>query len=196
MSKSTVHRIWQAFGCSGNPQKHFRLSTDPCRRKGTGYCRAVLKCFGNAIVLCVDECQIQALERSQPILPIGLGYVEGVTHDYLRHGTTTLFAALDTAQGEVITQCRKRHRHQGYLGFFREIEKNVPKTVDVHIIVDNYATHKHPRVKRWFAARPRFHVHYTPNVCFVVEPSGDLVQSHHPAGDSSWNVSQRQGTGR
>jgi len=111
----------------------------------------------------VDEkSQIQALERSQPILPIGLGYVEGVTHDYLRHGTRTLFAALDRAQGKVITQCRKRHRHQEDLGFLQEIEQNVPKTLDVHIIVDNYATHKHPRVKRWFAARPRFHVHFTP----------------------------------
>jgi len=85
-----------------------------------------------------------------------------VIHDYRRHGTTTLLAALDTAKGKVLTQCRHRHRHQEYLGFLREIEKNVPETLDVHIIVDNYATHKHPRVKRWFAARPRFHAHFTP----------------------------------
>ena len=84
------------------------------------------------------------------------------THDYRRHGTTTLFAALDMAKGRVLTQCRQRHRHQEYLGFLKEIEKNVPETLEVHIIVDNYATHKHPRVKRWFAARPRFHVHFTP----------------------------------
>jgi transposase len=117
----------------------------------------------NAVVLCVDEkSQIQALERTQPMLPMGLGYVEGVTHDYRRHGTTTLFAALDTTKGKVLTQCRPRHRHQEYLGFLREIEKNVAETLDVHIIVDNYATHKHPRVKRWLAARPRFHVHFTP----------------------------------
>src|ERR1700694_1445332 len=96
------------------------------------------------------------------MLPMGLGYVEGVTHDYRRHGTTTLFAALDTAKGKVLTQCRPRHRHQEYLGFLREIEKNVPEALDVHIIVDNYATHKHARVKRWLAARPRFHVHFTP----------------------------------
>jgi len=115
------------------------------------------------VVLCVDEkSQIQALERTQPMLPMGLGYVEGVTHDYRRHGTTTLFAALDTAKGKVITQCRQRHRHQEYLDFLKEIEKNVPETLDMHIIVDNYATHKHPRVKRWLAARPRFHVHFTP----------------------------------
>jgi putative transposase len=105
---------------------------------------------------------VEALERTQPMLPLGLGYVEGVTHDYRRHGTTTLFAALDTANGKVLTQCRPRHRHQEYLGFLREIEKNVPKNLEVHVIVDNYATHKHLRVKRWFAARPRFHVHFTP----------------------------------
>ena len=109
-----------------------------------------------------EKSQIQALERTQPLLPMGLGYVEGVTHDYRRHGTTTLFAALDTAKGKVLTQCRQRHRHQEYLDFLREIEKNVPECLEVHIIVDNYATHKHPRVKRWFAARPRFHVHFTP----------------------------------
>ena len=96
------------------------------------------------------------------MLPLGLGYVEGVTHDYRRHGTTTLFAALDTAHGKVLTPCRQRHRHQEYLGFLREIEKNVPQNLQVHVIVDNYATHKHLRVKRWFAARPRLHVHFTP----------------------------------
>src|SRR5438552_12122435 len=98
----------------------------------------------------------------RPMLPLGLGYVEGVTHDYRRHGTTTLFAALDTANGKVLAKCRPRHRHQEYLSFLREIEKNVPKNLEVHIIVDNYATHKHLRVKRWFATRPRFHVHFTP----------------------------------
>jgi putative transposase len=87
------------------------------------------------------------------MLPLGLGYVEGVTHDYRRHATTTLFAALDTANDKVLTQCRPRHRHQEYLGFLREIENNVPKNLEVHVIVDNYATHKHRRVKRWFAAR-------------------------------------------
>ena len=114
-------------------------------------------------MLCVDEkSQIQALERTQPMLPIGLGYVEGVTHDYRRHGTTTLFAALDTANGTVLTQCRQRHRHQEYLDFLRQIDRNVPPDLDVHVIVDNYATHKHPRAKRWLATRPRFHVHFTP----------------------------------
>jgi len=164
VSKSTVHRIWQAFGLEPHRQKHFKLSTDPFFvEKVRDIVGLYLHPPENAVVLCVDEkSQIQALERTQPLLPMGLGYVEGVTHDYRRHGTTTLFAALDMAKGKVIAQCRQRHRHQDYLSFLTEIEKNVPKTLDVHIIVDNYVTHKHRRVKRWFATRPRFHVHFTP----------------------------------
>jgi putative transposase len=164
LSKSTVHRIWQAFGLQPHRQKQFKLSTDPFFvEKVRDIVGLYLNPPEDAMVLCVDEkSQIQALERTQPLLPMGLGYVEGVTHNYLRHGTTTLFAALDTAQGKVITQCRTRHRHQEYLEFLNKIEKNVPKSLQVHIIVDNYATHKHARVKRWLAARPRFHVHFTP----------------------------------
>lgn len=164
VSKSTVHRIWQAFGLQPHRQKQFKLSTDPFFvEKVRDIVGLYLNPPENAVVLCVDEkSQIQALERTQPLLPMGLGYVEGVTHDYRRHGTTTLFAALDTAQGTVLTQCRKRHRHQEYLDFLRQIENNVPSRLDVHVIVDNYGTHKHPRVKRWLAARPRFHVHFTP----------------------------------
>src|SRR3990172_3321022 len=164
LSKSTVHRIWQAFGLEPHRQKHFKLSTDPFFvEKVRDIVGLYLNPPENAVVLCVDEkSQIQALERTQPMLPMGIGYVEGVTHDYRRHGTTTLFAALDTAKGTVIAQCRQRHLHQEYLGFLRQIEKNVPAELDVHVIVDNYATHKHPRVKRWFAARPRYHVHFTP----------------------------------
>jgi putative transposase len=93
---------------------------------------------------------------------MGVGYMEGVTHDYLRHGTTTLFAALNVSTGEVIGQCKQRHRHTEYLDFLRHIDVQVPSTLDVHIVVDNYTTHKHPKVKRWIAARPRFHVHFTP----------------------------------
>ena len=164
ISKSTVHRIWQAFGLQPHRQKHFKLSGDPFFvEKVRDIVGLYLNPPENAVVLCVDEKSgIQALERTQPMLPLGLGYVEGVTHDYQRHGTTTLFAALDTANGKVLAQCRPRHRHQDYLSFLREIEKNVPKNLAVHIIVDNYATHKHLRVKRWFATRPRFHVHFTP----------------------------------
>jgi putative transposase len=159
-----VHRIWHGFGLEPHRQRHFKLSTDPFFvEKVRDIVGLYLNPPDNAVVLCVDEkSQIQALERSQPMLPIGLGYVEGVTHDYLRHGTTTLLAALDTAQGTVLMQCRKRHRHQEYLDFLRGIDKNMPATLDVHIIVDNYATHKHARVKRWLAERPRFQVHFTP----------------------------------
>jgi putative transposase len=164
VSKSTVHRIWQAFGLQPHRQKQCKLSSDPFFvEKVRDIVGLYLNPPENAVVLCVDEKSgIQALQRTQPMLPLGLGYVEGVTHDYRRHGTTTLFAALDTANGKVLTPCRQRHRHQEYLGFLREIEKNVPKNLQVHVIVDNYATHKHLRVKRWFAARPRFHVHFTP----------------------------------
>ena len=164
LSKSTVHRIWRAFGLEPHRQRHFKLSTDPFFvEKVRDIVGLYLNPPENAVVLCVDEkSQIQALERTQPMLPIGLGYVEGVTHDYRRHGTTTLFAALDTANGTVLTQCRQRHRHQEYLDFLRQIDRNVPPDLDVHVIVDNYATHKHPRVKRWLATRPRFHVHFTP----------------------------------
>jgi len=145
-------------------QKYFKLSSDPFFvEKVRDIVGLYLNPTENAVVLCVDEKSgIQALERTQPMLPLGLGYVEGVTHDYRRHGTTTLFAALDTANGKVLTKCRSRHRHQEYLSFLREIEKNVPRNLEVHIIVDNYATHKHLRVRRWFATRPRFHVHFTP----------------------------------
>ena len=151
----------------------------------------------NAVVLCVDEKSgIQALERTQPMLPLGLGYVEGMTHDYRRHGTTTLFAALDTANGKVLAQCRPRHRHQEYLSFLREIERNVPRNLDVHIIVDNYATHK-------ASASPALVCHATPlpcalypDLCILAESGGDLVQSHHATGHSPGNLRQREGTCR
>jgi transposase len=164
LSKSTVHRIWQAFGLQPHRQRHFKLSNDPFFiEKVRDIVGLYLHPPENAVVLCVDEkSQIQALERTQPMLPMGLGYVEGVTHDYRRHGTTTLFVALDTTKGTVISRCRQRHRHQEYLDFLREIDQNVPEELGVHVIVDNYSTHKHPRVKRWLAARPRFHVHFTP----------------------------------
>ncbi len=164
LSKSTVHRVWQAFGLQPHRQKHFKLSTDPFFvEKVRDVVGLYLNPPDHAIVLGVDEkSQIQALDRTQPILPLGLGYVEGVTHDYVRHGTTTLFAALDIASGQVLAQCKRRHRHQEFLQFLRYIEASVPQALDVHLIVDNYSTHKHAKVRRWLAARPRFHVHYTP----------------------------------
>ena len=112
--------------------------------------------------MCRRKSQCQALERTQPALPMGLGYLQGYTHDYLRHGTTTLFAALDVATGSVMAQCKKRHRHQEFLQFLRHIDANVPSDLEVHLVVDNYATHKHPKVRLWMARNPRFHFHFTP----------------------------------
>lgn len=164
LSKSTVQRVWSAFDVQPHRQKHFKLSTDPFfAEKVRDIVGLYLAPPTHALVLCVDEkSQIQALDRTQPLLPMGLGYVEGVTHDYIRHGTTTLFAALDIATGKVLTQCKPRHRHQEFLQFLKHIEANIPPHLDVHLIVDNYATHKHGKVKRWLAARPRYHLHFTP----------------------------------
>jgi len=164
VSHQTIQRIWNAFGLQPHRQRHFKISTDPFFVEKV---RDIVGLYLNppekALVLCVDEkSQIQALDRSQPILPKGLGYVEGVTHDYIRHGTTTLFAALDIATGQVLTQCKHRHRHQEYLNFLKYIDANVPKGMDIHLIVDNYSTHKHRRVKQWLASHPRYHVHFTP----------------------------------
>jgi putative transposase len=164
MSRPTVHRIWNAFGLQPHRQRHFKLSTDSFFvEKVRDIVGLYLYPPDKAMVLCVDEkSQIQALDRTQPLLPIGLGYVEGITHDYRRHGTTTLFAALDIATGQVLTRCKTRHRHQEYLGFLKQIESNVPQDLAVHLVVDNYGTHKHPTIKRWLAMHDRFQVHYTP----------------------------------
>ncbi len=164
LSKSTVQRVWRAFGLQPHRQKHFKLSNDPFFvEKVRDIVGLYLNPPDNAMVLCIDEkSQIQALERTQPILPLGLGYVEGVTHSYTRHGTTTLFAALNIASGKVLTQCKPRHRNREFLQFLKHIDKNVPKDLDIHLVVDNYGTHKHQNVKRWLTSRKRYHVHYTP----------------------------------
>jgi putative transposase len=164
ISKSSVHRYFELFGLKPHLNESFKLSTDPFFvEKLRDVVGLYLNPPANALLLSVDEkSQCQALERTQPMLPLGLGYVEGVTHDYKRHGTTTLFAALDVLHGTVIAQCEPRHRPQEFLGFLRTIEANVPQHLDIHLIVDNYSTHKHARVKAWLAARPRWHVHFTP----------------------------------
>ena len=164
VGKSTVQRWFALFGVKPHLAKTFKLSTDPLFIEKV---RAVVGLYLNppesAMVLCVDEkSQIQALNRTQPALPMGLGYVEGYTRDYVRHGTTTLFAALDIATGKVLAQCRKRHRHEEFIDFLRLIDREVPTELDVHLVLDNYATHKHAKVKRWLVARPRFHLHFTP----------------------------------
>jgi putative transposase len=164
LSRPTVHRIWNAFGLQPHRQRSFKLSSDPFFiEKVRDIVGLYLNPPDKAMVLCVDEkSQIQALDRTQPLLPMGLGYVEGVTHDYVRHGTTTLFAALDIATGHVLTRFKSRHRHQEYLGFLKHVDANVPQDLDIHLVVDNYSTHKHSTVKRWLAAHPRYQIHYTP----------------------------------
>jgi len=164
ISKSTVHRLFQAFAVQPHRSRSFKLSTDPFFiEKVRDIVGLYLNPPDHALVLCVDEkSQIQALNRTQPVLPMGLGYVEGVTHDYVRHGTTTLFAALDIATGTMFADCKARHRHQEFLAFLRDLDACIPRDLDVHLVVDNYATHKHGKVRTWLARRPRFHIHYTP----------------------------------
>ncbi len=164
LSQTAVSRIWRAFGLQPHRQETFKLSTDPLFvekvRDIVGlYLAPPLK----AMVLCVDEkSQIQALDRTQPILPLAPGIPERRTHDYVRHGTTTLFAALDIATGEVIGELHRRHRSAEFLQFLRTIDTNVPAQLDIHLVMDNYGTHKTPAIKAWFARHPRFHVHFTP----------------------------------
>ncbi len=164
VSQSTVSRVWRAFNLQPHRVKTFRLSNDPLFVEKV---RDIVGLYMNppthAVVLCVDEkSQIQALERSQPLLPMRPGQPERRTHDYLRHGTTTLFAALDVATGEVIGECYSRHRSREFLRFLKTIDEEVPDGLDVHLILDNYSTHKTLSVQRWLARHPRFHVHYTP----------------------------------
>lgn len=164
LSKSTVHRFFQLFGLQPHRTRSFKLSTDPFFvDKLHDIVGLYLNPPDKALVLCVDEkSQVQALERTQPLLPMGFGYVEGVTHDYKRHGTTTLFAALNLLDGSVLAQCKPRHRHQEFLSFLRHIEANLPAELDIHLVADNYATHKHPKVRTWLAHRRRWHLHFTP----------------------------------
>ncbi len=164
VSQSTVSRAWRAFGLQPHRVETFKLATDPLFIDKV---RDIVGLYLNpptkAMVLCVDEkSQIQALDRTQPLLPLAPGIAERRTHDYKRHGTTSLFAALDLASGRVIGELHRRHRSKEFLTFLRTIEANVPATLDVHLILDNYGTHKTPSVKAWFARHPRFHVHFTP----------------------------------
>ena len=161
---STIHRIWRAFGLQPHRSETFKLSSDPFFvEKVRDIVGLYLAPPERALVLCVDEkSQIQALDRSQPLFPMCPGQAERRSHDYVRHGTLSLFAALDTASGEVIGQCFKRHRAKEFKAFLKRIEANVPNDLDIHIVMDNVATHKTPEIKAWFAKRPRWHVHFTP----------------------------------
>lgn len=164
VSISSVQRIWRAFGLQPHRLETFKLSTDP---DFVAKVRDVVGLYvsppEHAIVLCVDEkSQIQALDRTQPLLPMRPGQPARRSHDYKRHGTTSLFAALDIATGQVIGKCFPRHRAAEFRKFLDEIEANVPADLDVHLVMDNYATHKTPLIRAWLAKRPRWHVHLTP----------------------------------
>lgn len=164
LSQSTVSRVWRAFGLQPHRSETFKLSTDPLFIDKV---RDIVGLYLNpptkALVLCVDEkSQIQALDRTQPVLPLAPGIPQRRTHDYMRHGTTTLFAALDMASGKVIGELHRRHRAKEFLQFLRTIDANVPDGPEIHLIMDNYGTHKTPSVRNWFARHPRFHAHFTP----------------------------------
>ena len=164
VSPAQVQRIWAARGLKPHRVETFKLSTDPhFDEKLIDVCGLYLDPPEKAIVLCLDEkTSIQALDHTQPSLPMKKGRGETMTHDYKRNGTTTLFAALEVATGKVIGSCVDRHRHEEFLVFLKTIEKEVPKGLEVHLILDNYATHKHAEVKSWLGKHPRFHLHFTP----------------------------------
>lgn len=164
VSRSTVQRIWDAHGLQPHRVETFKLSTDPAFvEKLTDVVGLYMNPPEKAVVLCVDEkSQIQALDRTQPGLPMKKGRCGTRTHDYKRHGTTTLFAALNMLNGQVIGECHGRHRHQEFLKFLRQLHRTFPRHLDLHLILDNYGTHKHPTVRAWLAAHRRFTLHFTP----------------------------------
>ncbi len=164
ISDSSVLRIWRANGLKPHLVETFKVSRDPqFAEKLQEIVGLYLSPPEHALVLCCDEkSQVQALDRTQPGLPLKKGRAGTLTHDYKRHGTTTLFAALNTLDGSVIARCDNRHRHHEWLTFLRQIDRETPKDKALHLICDNYATHKHPTVRAWLAKHPRFHVHFTP----------------------------------
>src|SRR5579884_4228979 len=164
VTQNAVWRTWQAFGLAPHRQEKFKLSSDPqFVEKVYDICGLYLNPPERAVVLCVDEkSQIQALDRSQPILPMLPGTPERATHDYKRHGTSSLYAALDLTTGKVIGRLHNRHRAIEFHKFLQTIDRQVPKHLDVHLVLDNSSTHKTPKIRRWLAAHPRFHLHFTP----------------------------------
>lgn len=164
VSAATVQRIWKKHKLQPHRVENFKFSTDP---EFAPKVRDIVGLYLNppdrAVVLSVDEkSQIQALDRTQPILPLRPGLPERQTHDYERHGTTTLFAALNVLEGTVIAECQPKHRHQEFLHFLNRIDQSVAPDLDIHMVLDNYGTHKHPEVKKWLAERPRYRLHFTP----------------------------------
>jgi transposase len=164
LSVSTVHRIWRAFSLQPHRSETFKLSSDPLFvEKVRDIVGLYLDPPDRALVLCVDEkSQIQALDRTQPLLPMRPGQAERRTHDYKRHGTTSLFAALDVKAGTIIGQCMPRHRAAEFRRFLDAVERNLPRDLDIHVIMDNASSHKTKLIRDWFAKRPNWHPHFTP----------------------------------
>ena len=196
LSPATVHRIWQKYGLQPHRVETFKFSRDPqFDAKLADIVGLYLDPPERALVLCVDEkSQIQALNRTQPALPMWPGLPARMTHDYMRHGTTSLFAALEVASGKVHGRCYRRHRHAEFIAFLESLAKRYPK-LELHLICDNYGTHKHPAVKQWLAAHPRFHLHFTPTSASwlnLVERWFGLITS---AGHSPRQLRQRRALG-
>lgn len=164
ISDTTIHKVWKAHGLKPHLVETFKVSRDPkFAQKLEDIVGLYLSPPEHALVLCCDEkSQVQALDRTQPGLPLKKGKAATMTHDYKRHGTTTLFAAMSTLDGIVISRCAQRHRHTEWLDFLRQIDRETPKDKELHLICDNYATHKHPTVLAWLEKHPRFHMHFTP----------------------------------
>lgn len=164
VSASTVQRLWHNNDIQPHLTRTFKVSTDAhFEEKFWDVIGLYLNPPEKALVLCCDEkSQCQALERTQPALPLGVGHIRTATHDYIRHGTITLFAALNYLEGKIVSMLAAQHRHQEWLKFLKRIDRETPKELDLHLIVDNYATHKHPEVKAWLAKHKRFHMHFTP----------------------------------
>ena len=162
-SAATISRIWRSHGLKPHLSKTFKVSNDiRFEEKLTDIVGLYMSPPERAVVLCCDEkSQVQALDRTQPGLPLKRGRAQTLTHDYKRHGTTTLFAALNILDGSVISQCQARHRHIEWLKFLKQIDANVAPDLQIHVVLDNYATHKHPKVLKWLTKRPRFHMHFT-----------------------------------
>lgn len=194
VTQTAVVRIWHAYGLQPHREDTFKLSTDPLFiDKVRDVVGLYLQPPERALVLCVDEkTQVQALDRTAPLLPLGPGQPARRTHDYVRHGTTSLFAALDVATGHVITRCHQRHRAREFRQFLNTIEASVPADLAIHLVLDNYSTHNAPTVKRWLAQHPRYHLHFTPTSS-VAELEAALLayadQSHATAKPFRWTKS-------
>jgi len=195
VSSITVFQIWRAHRLQPHRVETFKLSKDP---QFVDKVRDVVGLYLNppdqAIVLSVDEkSQIQALDRTQPILPLRPGVPERQTHDYQRHGTTTLFAALNVLTGKVIGACKPRHRHGEFLEFLQQIDRSVPANKEVHLILDNYGTHSHAKVREWLEERPRYHLAFHANRGILVELGGTLLFGNHRTTNPTRDFPQRAG---